>query len=728
MNRFNAACLSATSELIFARLTAAYLITIVMLASFCTDVNGQLSQEATTLTDVSSPVAVPPKPDIPGLTDAELRRVLDFQQHRIDAIDQVVRSVVAIYGDDRSGGGSGVVITPTGLALTNHHVIIGAGVEGWGGMAGDKMYRWKLIGTDPGGDVSLIQLLPNDDDVDIDQADGESESAQNGDGKKTGIGKAEDVHAGTSVSGVESTNATAATNVTAAKDRQDRFEFPYTPLGDSDTVQVGDWALAMGNPFILTEDQSPTVTLGIVSGINRYQSGAGQNQLVYGNCIQVDSSINPGNSGGPLFNFSGEVIGINGRGSFQDRGRVNVGLGYAISANQIKNFVPELLATKLVEHGTLDANFSDRGGKVVCSTLSVDSPVAQAGLELGDEMLAFENKTITTANQFTNLICTLPEGWPARLKIRKSSGQTLDLSVRLLGLPYSRPPQSQRRQPAKKKPPKDSSPPPNEQQKAEQRKLEMVKLLSADPGTVRDPNANGQYADLLIGQWRTSAPATPPPRCWKLEDSITSPDKDAAPRSMTTWISTDGRFKVETEEGNWHFDGHDFFESLPHQQPEQQPGTPKKITPLEAKEQLEVLQAIAISAAFPKPAFSGLGDVLIDGADLSNGQLAWRLVIGDKDNGPLYAWFDGTMFSNRQLRLSKVSTDIDCLQGGVLLSDWRVVTDADGWALAMTRQNVFGLSEEVRETIANVGISEITLSNFESLLSDRASESAGSNE
>ena len=198
---------------------------------------------------------------------------------------------------------------------------MGAGVEGWGGIADGKMYKWKLIGTDPGGDVSIIQMEGRDD-------------------------------------------------------------FPWTPLGDSDTVRVGDWALAMGNPFILTEDQKPTVTLGIVSGVKRYQEGAGQNQLVYGNCIQVDSSINPGNSGGPLFNFQGEVIGINGRGSFQDRGRVNVGLGYAISLNQIRNFIPELLATKLVEHATLDANFANRQGKVLCSDLNLDAPVAEAGLKL----------------------------------------------------------------------------------------------------------------------------------------------------------------------------------------------------------------------------------------------------------------------------------------------------------------------------------------------------------
>ena len=239
------------------------------------------------------------------LSDDQMQAVLELEQKRIKAIDRVLGSVIAIYGNDRSGGGSGVIIHPSGIALTNHHVITGAGVEGWGGISDGQLYKWKLIGTDPGGDVAIIQM-------------------------------------------------------------EGRDEFPWTPLGDSDTVRVGDWALAMGNPFILSEDQSPTVTLGIVSGVNRYQPGAGQNQLEYGNCIQVDSSINPGNSGGPLFNFQGEVIGINGRGSFQDRGRVNVGLGYAISSNQIRNFIPELLATKLVEHATLDANFSNRDGKVVC--------------------------------------------------------------------------------------------------------------------------------------------------------------------------------------------------------------------------------------------------------------------------------------------------------------------------------------------------------------------------
>ena len=212
------------------------------------------------------------------LTSDELEAVRTAESARIAAIDKVYGSVVAIYGNNRAGGGSGVLFDPRGYALTNFHVVAGAGPEGWAGLADGKLYRWDLVGMDPGGDLAIIRLK--------------------------------------------------------GKDR-----FPFSAIGDSNKVRVGQWAMAMGNPFVLAEDQKPTVTLGIVSGIQRYQFGAGGNTLVYGNCIQVDSSINPGNSGGPLFNMHGEVIGINGRGSFEERGRVNVGVGYAISSEQCKNFL-----------------------------------------------------------------------------------------------------------------------------------------------------------------------------------------------------------------------------------------------------------------------------------------------------------------------------------------------------------------------------------------------------
>ena len=395
-----------------------------------------------------SPSSVPAQ-DAAKISDDQLKVAQSIEQHRISAIEKVIGSVVAIYGLDRQGGGSGVIIDPSGIAVTNHHVIAGAGVKGLGGLNDGQLYPWTLIGTDPGGDVAVIQLTGRD-------------------------------------------------------------KFPSSPLADSDLVEIGDWALAMGNPFLLAEDQVPTVTLGIVSGVKRYQPGAGANQLVYGNCIQVDSSINPGNSGGPLFNMAGEVIGINGRGSFKDRGRVNVGLGYAISSNQVKNFLPELLATKLTEHATLDAGFSDRGGRVICSTLDRESPIARSGLRLSDELLEFEGVPIKSANQFTNLICTLPEDWPAAVKIRAGDGVSKTIRVRAFGLPYPKKPQTKPLPPPS--PPEDGGPgdefdpeegPPDPQQekRAEDLKQAMVSLLSAVPGSVRDAAINRKYANMVVDRW-----------------------------------------------------------------------------------------------------------------------------------------------------------------------------------------------------------------------------------
>ncbi len=161
------------------------------------------------------------------------------------------------------------------------------------GMADGRLYDAVLVGIDPTGDVALIKLLGRDD-------------------------------------------------------------FPHAELGDSDQVRVGDWVFAMGNPFLLATDLQPTVTYGIISGVHRYQFPSGT-ILEYADCLQTDASINPGNSGGPLFDDHGRLIGINGRGSFEKRGRVAVGAGYAISINQIKNFLGDLHSGRVVDHATLGA-------------------------------------------------------------------------------------------------------------------------------------------------------------------------------------------------------------------------------------------------------------------------------------------------------------------------------------------------------------------------------------
>ncbi|NJM40929.1 MAG: trypsin-like serine protease, partial [Anaerolineae bacterium] len=107
--------------------------------------------------------------------------------------------------------------------------------------------------------------------------------------------------------------------------------------------------IAIGNPFGL----EGTMTLGIVSAVGRMMPGG--TNYTNPDIIQTDAAINPGNSGGPLFNADGELIGINGRGSFEKRGRVNVGVGYAISINQIKNFMGHLRAGIDSDHATLGA-------------------------------------------------------------------------------------------------------------------------------------------------------------------------------------------------------------------------------------------------------------------------------------------------------------------------------------------------------------------------------------
>lgn len=571
----------------------------------------------------------------------DLQLAESIEQHRIGAIQKVIGSVVAVYGLDRQGGGSGVIIDPSGIAVTNHHVIAGAGVQGLGGLNDGELYPWKLIGTDPGGDVAVIQL-----------------------------------------SGLD--------------------QFPSSPLADSDQVKMGDWALAMGNPFLLAEDQTPTVTLGIVSGVKRYQPGAGANQLVYGNCIQVDSSINPGNSGGPLFNMAGEVIGINGRGSFQDRGRVNVGLGYAISSNQVKNFLPELLATKLTEHATLDAGFSDRQGKVVCSTLDRESPIAQAGLRLKDELLEFEGVPIESANQFTNLICTLPEDWPAAVKVRNADGVTKTIRVRAFGLPYPKKPQTKRLPPPS--PPKEGGPddefdpeedPPDPQQKkrAEELKQEMVTLLSAVPGSVRDAKTNRKYATLVVNRWLKNNRLEPAAAangdqkmCLKVAGVVKQDGQPVGRQTM--WLAGEGRGRMVHE-----IEGQDEYSSVRFDSEQcivqtGRGGDPKEVSLSEARDALPALQAMVLAellqhGADLEPAkgkkaqreplvFEFFGDLTTEGAGKTNQQLAWRIKLLDFDLDETYLWFSmATERAGLRPRLAKAANDKNNESGAIRFDDWR---------------------------------------------------------
>ena len=238
--------------------------------------------------------------------------VLTSQAQRIAAIKKASAATVMVFANEGKGGGSGVIISPDGYALSNYHVVQPAGTAMKCAINDGKLYDAVLVSIDPVGDVALIKLLGRND-------------------------------------------------------------FPVATLEDSDKVRVGDWCFAVGTPFLLATDFNPTVTYGIVSGVHRYQYPAGT-LLEYADCIQTDASINPGNSGGPLFNENGDLIGINGRGSFEKRGRVNVGVGYAISINQIKHFMGFLHSGRILDHATLGATVStDENGNVIVTNISESS-------------------------------------------------------------------------------------------------------------------------------------------------------------------------------------------------------------------------------------------------------------------------------------------------------------------------------------------------------------------
>jgi S1-C subfamily serine protease len=295
--------------------------------------------------------------------------VVTAEATRMAVIEKLSRSTVAIFESTGSNGGSGVVISEDGLIVTNFHVTAPCGAKMLVGMSDGSLHDAVLLGLDPTGDIALAQLL--------------------GEGP-----------------------------------------FPAAEIGSSDRVRAGDAAIVAGNPFLVAEDFSPTVTVGVVSGVHRYQFPAGS-ILEYADCLQTDAAINPGNSGGPLFDGEGRLIGINGRGSFEKRGRVNVGVGYAVSINQVMRFESHLKTGRIVDHATLAATVVTRSGpQSIVRAIEKSSDAYRRGLRPGDEIVAIEGRDTPTANAVLNAIGVLPAGWRAQVDYRRD-GRLYRRSVRL---------------------------------------------------------------------------------------------------------------------------------------------------------------------------------------------------------------------------------------------------------------------------------------------------------
>lgn len=196
---------------------------------------------------------------------------------------------------------------------------------------------------------------------------------------------------------------------------------PVASLGDSDHIRVGEWVMAIGNPFGLAQ----TVTAGIVSATGRV-IGTGP----YDDFIQTDASINPGNSGGPLFNINGEVIGINT--AIVAGGQ---GIGFAIPVNMAKNIISQLKETGKVTRGWLGVvvqpitpelaqsfGLQGKNGALVSEVVK-DGPAERAGMKAGDIVLEFDGKKINEMNDLPRIVAATPVGREVAVKILRDGKQ-----------------------------------------------------------------------------------------------------------------------------------------------------------------------------------------------------------------------------------------------------------------------------------------------------------------
>lgn len=314
-------------------------------------------------------------PAVVGINVIEIRQYRDPFSYFFD--DPFFRQFFGDRGNYRQrvqGLGSGYIISPDGYIVTNDHVA-GNASDITVTLTDGSHYKAEIVGTDPTSDICLLKI------------DGEN--------------------------------------------------LPYLQLGNSDDVIIGEWVIALGNPFGLFElNDKPTVTVGVISATGMNLEPI--NNRYYINMLQTDAAINGGNSGGPLVNSLGEVIGMNTLIFTAGGVQGNIGLGFAIPINKVKRIV-----TELKEKGFIDRDFQigmsiqsiDEGiaryydlkstKGVIVTRVVPNSPADDAGIKTGDIILEVEDYKINNENTIFGVFQEFRVGQTIKLKILRDNEEII---------------------------------------------------------------------------------------------------------------------------------------------------------------------------------------------------------------------------------------------------------------------------------------------------------------
>ncbi|HEX9483251.1 MAG TPA: trypsin-like peptidase domain-containing protein [Gemmatimonadaceae bacterium] len=291
----------------------------------------------------------------------------------------------AFFGGGRSGTqtssglGTGFIMRPEGLIVTNAHVI--AGASSISVMLRDgTTYPAKLVGTDETNDLAVIKV--------------------------------------------------------------DAKSLPVAPLGDSDNLLVGEWAIAIGNPYgFMLGNSEPSVTAGVISGVGRNLVARGEGASAYLDMIQTDASINPGNSGGPLISADGDVIGVNS--SIYSTNGGSIGVGFAIPINRVRRVTEDLVVHGRVRRPWIGVRLEQprsenprdyiaRGALIALVTPG--SPAERAGIRAGDVIVRSRTRAIRNRFDWDAALLDLRVGEQVPLVVRRGGGE-VSVNVVIADLP-----------------------------------------------------------------------------------------------------------------------------------------------------------------------------------------------------------------------------------------------------------------------------------------------------